>query len=228
MAVLPDVGILVDSSVAPLRHVPGGPDHFLAPADPYWTGIGGPNGKRLLEAPTTQVPLLPGSPRLTHALARRLPGRAGDILLGTFMKTLTLGVNPVWMPEATMVAFPDPSTFQLVAWRPSDRPVARLFCDVKNPDGTPFAADSRYVLKRLLKKAADLGYTYYVGPELEFFLFANSSEPKILDFGGYFDAPPRDLANDVRRDINFALESMRFSSNHGISPPSWCSVILRA
>jgi len=102
MAVLPDVGILVDSSVAPLRHVPGGPDHFLAPADPYWTGIGGPNGKRLLEAPTTQVPLLPGSPRLTHALARRLPGRAGDILLGTFMKTLTLGVNPVWMPEATM------------------------------------------------------------------------------------------------------------------------------
>ena len=107
-----------------------------------------------------------------------------------------------------MVAFPDPATFQLVAWRPSDRPVARLFCDVKNPDGTPFAADSRYVLKRMLKKAADLGYTYYVGPELEFFLFANSTEPKILDHGGYFDAPPRDLANDVRRDLNFALESM--------------------
>jgi len=123
--------------------------------------------------------------------------------------------------ESDMVAFPDPSTFQLVAWRPSDRPVARLFCDVKNPDGTPFAADSRYVLKRLLKKAADLGYTYYVGPELEFFLFANSSEPKILDFGGYFDAPPRDLANDVRRDINFALESMGVAveySHHEVAP----------
>ncbi len=71
------------------------------------------------------------------------------------------------------------------------------------------------------KKAADLGYTYYVGPELEFFLFANSSEPKILDFGGYFDAPPLDLGNDVRRDINFALESMGVAveySHHEVAP----------
>ncbi|GAB6036920.1 glutamine synthetase family protein [Fundidesulfovibrio butyratiphilus] len=123
--------------------------------------------------------------------------------------------------ESDMVAFPDPTTFQLVAWRPSDRPVARLFCDIKNPDGTPFAADSRFVLKKMLKKAADKGYTYYVGPELEFFLFANSSEPRILDRGGYFDAPPLDLANDVRRDINFALESMGIAveySHHEVAP----------
>jgi len=123
--------------------------------------------------------------------------------------------------ESDMVAFPDPTTFQLVAWRPSDRPVARLFCDIKLPDGTPFVADSRYILKKMAKKAADLGYTYYVGPELEFFLFANANEPKILDLGGYFDAPPRDMANDVRRDIIFALESMGIAveySHHEVAP----------
>lgn len=103
MAVLPEAGFLVDSSVAPLRHVPGGPDHFLAPADPYWLRPdGSPDGPVLLEAPTTQLPLLPGTPRLARALARRLPAGAGDAVLGGFMKTLTLGVNPVWMPEATM------------------------------------------------------------------------------------------------------------------------------
>ncbi len=102
MAVLPGAGFEVDSSVAPLRHVPGGPDHFLAPADPYWLRPAGPDGPRLLEAPTTQVALVPGSARAAHALAGRLPGRIRDAVLGGFMKTLTLGVNPVWMPEATM------------------------------------------------------------------------------------------------------------------------------
>ena len=102
MAVLPEAGILVDSSVAPLRHVPGGPDHFLAPPDPYWLRPAGPAGPRLLEAPTTQVPLVPKTPRAAFALASRLPRRAGDAVLAGFMKTLTLGVNPVWMPEASM------------------------------------------------------------------------------------------------------------------------------
>lgn len=102
MAVLPEAGFTVDSSVAPLRHVPGGPDHFLAPADPYWVRPGGPDGRPLLEAPTTQVPVIPGLPRLLHGLARRLPARSADALLGFSMKTLTLGVNPVWMPEASM------------------------------------------------------------------------------------------------------------------------------
>lgn len=102
MAVLPEAGFTVDSSVAPLRHVPGGPDHFLAPADPYWVRPGGPDTAPLLEAPTTQVPLVPGLPRLFHGLARRLPPRSADALLGVSMKTLTLGVNPVWMPEASM------------------------------------------------------------------------------------------------------------------------------
>ncbi|NCC24908.1 MAG: glutamine synthetase, partial [Deltaproteobacteria bacterium] len=88
--------------------------------------------------------------------------------------------------ESDMVAFPDPTTFQLVSWRPMERPVARMFCDIKNPDGTPYEGDSRYALRKNLAKAAEKGYTFYVGPELEFFLFANSEEPKILDRGGDF------------------------------------------
>ncbi|WP_028573627.1 glutamine synthetase family protein [Desulfonatronovibrio hydrogenovorans] len=123
--------------------------------------------------------------------------------------------------ESDMVAFPDPSTFQMLSFRPSDKPVARMFCDIKNPDGTPYEGDSRYVLKRALAKAAEKGYTFYVGPELEFFLFEDSSAPKILDVGGYFDAPPLDLANDIRRDIIFALEKMGIDveySHHEVAP----------
>ncbi|SDB07724.1 L-glutamine synthetase [Desulfonatronum thiosulfatophilum] len=123
--------------------------------------------------------------------------------------------------ESDMVAIPDPTTFQLVPWRPVDRPVARMFCDIKNPDGTPYVADSRYVLKRILSKAAEKGYTFYVGPELEFFLFESSKQPTIIDHGGYFDAPPLDLGNDVRRDIIFALNKMGITveySHHEVAP----------
>ncbi len=123
--------------------------------------------------------------------------------------------------ESDMVAFPDPTTFQICSWRPTDRPVARMFCDVKNPDGTPYEADSRYVLKRVIEKAAQKGYSYFVGPELEFFLFASPKSPEILDRGGYFDAPPLDLANDVRRDIIFSLQSMGIPveySHHEVAP----------
>jgi len=123
--------------------------------------------------------------------------------------------------ESDMVAFPDPTTFQLCAWRPTERPVARMFCDVCTPDGAPYEGDSRYVLKRMLAKAADKGYTAYMGPELEFFLFASSSCPEILDKGGYFDAPPLDLGNDIRRDIIFALDGMGIQveySHHEVAP----------
>ena len=71
--------------------------------------------------------------------------------------------------ESDMIAMPDPTTFQVIPWRPSDRPVARMICDIQNPDGTPYEGDPRYVLKRTLKKVNDQGYTFYVGPELEFF-----------------------------------------------------------
>ncbi|MFW5836380.1 MAG: glutamine synthetase family protein [Desulfovibrionaceae bacterium] len=123
--------------------------------------------------------------------------------------------------ESDMVAIPDPTTFQLAAWRPSDRPVARMFCDVTTPDGSPYEADSRFVLKRVLSRAAEKGYTFYAGPELEFFIFANSKEPQVLDYGGYFDAPPLDLGNDIRRDIIFSLEKMGIQveySHHEVAP----------
>ncbi len=123
--------------------------------------------------------------------------------------------------ESDMVAFPDPITFQICSWRPLDRPVARMFCDIKTPDGQAYAGDSRFILKRSLEKAAQKGYTYYVGPELEFFLFASPRAPEILDAGGYFDAAPLDLGNDVRRDIIFNLQSMGIAveySHHEVAP----------
>ncbi len=123
--------------------------------------------------------------------------------------------------ESDMVAMPDPTTFQICSWRPSEKPVARMFCDVVNPDGTPFEADSRYVLKKVMGQAAEKGYTFYVGPELEFFLFADDQDTEVLDAGGYFDAPPLDLGNNIRRDIIFALDAMGIQveySHHEVAP----------
>jgi len=78
-----------------------------------------------------------------------------------------------------MVAKPDPDTFQILPWRPLEHnAVARMFCDILKPGGQPFEGDPRFVLKRNLKKAADLGFTFYVGPELEFFYFKDSKAPK--------------------------------------------------
>jgi glutamine synthetase len=110
--------------------------------------------------------------------------------------------------ESDMIAKPDPTTFQLLPWRPEEQPVARMFCDILQPDGSPYAGDPRFVLKRMLAKAAEQGYTYYLGPELEYFYFKNSGGTEILDDGGYFDAPPLDLANDWRRQTIFALEKL--------------------
>jgi len=73
--------------------------------------------------------------------------------------------------ESDMIAMPDPSTFQFLPWRPHERPVGRLFCDILKPDGNPYEGDSRYVLKKMQKKLAAKGYKAYMGPELEFFLF---------------------------------------------------------
>lgn len=124
--------------------------------------------------------------------------------------------------ESDMVAFPDPNTFQLITWQEDDGyPVARMFCDIKTPEGKPYEGDSRYVLKRILDRAAQQGLTNYVGPELEFFLFADSKEPRTLDVGGYFDAPPLDLANSIRRDIILALNNMGINveySHHEVAP----------
>jgi glutamine synthetase len=111
--------------------------------------------------------------------------------------------------ESDMVALPDPDTFKILPWRPREhRAVARMFCDVLRPGGQPFDGDPRYVLKRNLKRAADLGYTFYVGPELEYFYFKNSAGTEQLDQGGYFDLTPLDEAVDLRRETVLALEEM--------------------
>ncbi len=123
--------------------------------------------------------------------------------------------------ESDMVAKPDPNTFEFLPWSPTDRPVARMFCDILQPDGTPYEGDPRYVLKRLLQKAADKGYTYYIGPELEYFYFKNDEGVEILDKGGYFDTVPLDLASDLRRETVFALEDLGVQveySHHEVAP----------
>ena len=124
--------------------------------------------------------------------------------------------------ESDMVALPDPDTFQLLPWRSTEhRAVARMFCDILKPGGEPFDGDPRYVLKQNLKRAADKGYTYYVGPELEFFYFRDSQGTEFLDQGGYFDLTPRDAATDLRKETVLTLEEMGIGveySHHETAP----------
>ncbi|HXX59414.1 MAG TPA: glutamine synthetase family protein [Dehalococcoidales bacterium] len=124
--------------------------------------------------------------------------------------------------ESDMVAMPDPDTFCILPWRPREHhAVARMFCDVLKPGGQPFEGDPRFVLKRNLKKAADKGFTYYVGPELEYFYFKDSKSTETLDVGGYFDLTPLDAATDMRRDTVLTLEKMGIGveySHHEVAP----------
>lgn len=111
--------------------------------------------------------------------------------------------------ESDMMAFPDPDTFQLLPWMPKEHAaVARMFCDIQTPEGKPCEGDPRFVLKKNLKRVADLGYTFYVGPELEYFYFKDSNGCEPLDQGGYFDMTPPDAAHDLRRETVQALEAM--------------------
>jgi glutamine synthetase len=123
--------------------------------------------------------------------------------------------------ESDMIAMPDPTTFAILPWRPQERSVARMFCDIQHPDGRPFEGDPRYVLRRNLKRAADLGYTFYVGPELEYFYFANAESTELLDQGGYFDMAPLDAATDLRRETVLILEQLGImveASHHEVAP----------
>ncbi len=123
--------------------------------------------------------------------------------------------------ESDMMAIPDPSTFAILPWRPQEHRVARMFCDIVHPDGSPFQGDPRYVLRRSLKRAASLGYTFYVGPELEYFYFASSDGTELLDNGGYFDLSPLDAATDLRRETVLTLEELGIAveaSHHEVAP----------
>lgn len=117
------------------------------------------------------------------------------------------GYQPI--EESDMIAFPDPSTFQILPWRPQEKGVARMICDILTPGGEPYEGDPRYILRRALKRMQKMGFDhYYIGPEIEYFYFKNDQVPEILDKGGYFDLTTLDEASDLRRNTIFALESM--------------------
>ncbi len=125
------------------------------------------------------------------------------------------------LEESDMIAIPSPETFQLLPWRPSEQGVGRMFCDIQKPDGDPFEGDPRNALKRVTDKAAELGFTMYVGPELEFFYFADDQDTEVLDNGGYFDLTPLDIASDLRRETVLTLEKMGIPveySHHEVAP----------
>src|SRR4029078_7852475 len=112
--------------------------------------------------------------------------------------------------ESDMIASPDPNTFAVLPWRPQEKAVARLFCDVLVPGGEPYEGDPRYVMRRALARARAMGFDeYFLGPELEFFYFKqaelNGGQPAVLDKGGYFDLTTLDAGSDMRRDNGVAI-----------------------
>jgi glutamine synthetase len=129
--------------------------------------------------------------------------------------------------ESDMLVRPDPATFQILPWRSEGPRSARMFCDVRMPDGSPSWADPRQVLKRALEKAAKQGFSFYTHPEIEFFLLRDKPEvgrpvdPRPIDQGGYFDQMAHDVGHDFRREAITMLERMGISvefSHHEVAP----------
>ncbi len=131
----------------------------------------------------------------------------------------------VRIQESDMYLYPDPNTFVILPWQSNGCKAARLICDVYLPNGEPFPGCPRGVLKKALAKAKDMGYTMYVGPEPEFFLFKTDQQGNPImetnDTGGYFDLSPLDKGEEARESIVFALQSMGFeieASHHEVAP----------
>ena len=121
----------------------------------------------------------------------------------------------VGIEESDMYLHPDLDSFTIFPWRPQQGKVARIICDIYRPDGTPFEGDPRYILRRVVKEAEDMGYVFDVGPECEFFLF------KTTEKAGYFEMGPNDHGENARRDMVLTLEDMGFeieASHHEASP----------
>ena len=136
--------------------------------------------------------------------------------------------------ESDMIALPDPETFVILPFQDDEGAVARLFCDIVRPDGSPAQTDPRHILKSQLQAAAKLGFTFYVGPEVEYFYFKPLPEgeprrPEPLDHGGYFDLTPHDLASPLRRKTALTLEKMDIGveSSHHEGAPSQHEIDLR-
>lgn len=127
--------------------------------------------------------------------------------------------------ESDMYLYPDLDTYVTFPWRPQQGKVARLICDVYDVEGKPFLGDPRYILKKAIKEATEMGYTFNVGPELEFFLFhmAENGQPTTISHerAGYFDLGPLDLGENARRDMVLTAEEMGFcieASHHEVAP----------
>ena len=119
--------------------------------------------------------------------------------------------------ESDMLARPDPGTFQIMP----DGGAARMFCDIYTPDGRPFWGDSRYVLRRNLERAVERGFSFYVHPEMEFFVFESATKPAPIDSGGYFDLTPSDVTQELRRETIDVLERLGIPvefSHHEVAP----------
>lgn len=123
--------------------------------------------------------------------------------------------------ESDMVAYPDPSTFAVLPWRAGPGGTARMFCDIRTPTGEAYDGDPRSVLKKVVAKAESMGYTMFIGPELEYFYFQNSCDTQVLDQGGYFDLTTLDAGSDLRRDTINALHALGIQveySHHEVAP----------
>ncbi|MDD4909444.1 MAG: glutamine synthetase beta-grasp domain-containing protein [Candidatus Omnitrophica bacterium] len=123
--------------------------------------------------------------------------------------------------ESDIIAQPDPATFKILPWTSENGVIARMFCDILNPDHTPYPGDTRYALKRVLARAEKLGFTFFVGPEIEYFYFKSDKKPEIIDEGSYFELIPNDLANTMRNKTVRMLEEMGITmeaSHHEVAP----------
>jgi len=134
------------------------------------------------------------------------------------------GFNPI--EESDMIAMPDPTTFDVLPWRAEENATARMFCDVQVPGGEPYEGDPRWIMRRALERAKQMGFeAYNIGPELEFFYFEDARPeggvPQVMDEGGYFDLTTLDAGSEVRRDTILALEQLGIHveyAHHEVGP----------
>ncbi len=123
--------------------------------------------------------------------------------------------------ESDLMAVPDPVTFRIIPWEIAGQRVAMMFCDITNPDGTPYDGDPRWILRKNLEQVRDKNWTFYVGPEIEYFYFANDSETETLDKDGYFDYGTVNVGTQLRKQTVIALEAIDIPvecSHHEVAP----------
>ena len=124
--------------------------------------------------------------------------------------------------ESDMIAMPDPNTFQIIPWSPQETRTARVICDVRIPGGDHYVGDPRYVLRRALERADEMGFdSFNCGPELEYFYFKDDQSPEPIDRGGYFDLTTLDAATSLRRETILALQALDINvevSHHEVAP----------